>query len=134
MIMLSLGKRALFLVSCCRQHGPPYFKPWRTSVLETSSVLCCDPRHSSLGYVRPGCASYRSSIRKDVLESHAVQRTVAQHRTLPERCVQATPAKVQPYLRLMRADKPIGKPVEVRLHIILRLSRYTQKATIVEVK
>lgn len=71
-------------------------------------MLCCDPRHSSLGYVRPRCASYRSSIRKDVLESHAVQRTVAQHRTLPERCVQATPAKVQPYLRLMRADKPIG--------------------------
>lgn len=50
-----------------------------------------------------------SSTRRDALASYGAQsRTAADRRTWPEKCVQLTPTTLQPYLRLMRADKPIG--------------------------
>ncbi|CAN8005896.1 unnamed protein product [Ixodes hexagonus] len=56
------------------------------------------------------CTRFKSSsTRRDAFESyHARSSAVADPRTLPEKCVQMAPSTLQPYLRLMRADRPIG--------------------------
>lgn len=50
-----------------------------------------------------------SSTRRDAAYGARSNAAVSDRRTLPERLVHLAPTTLQPYLRLMRADKPIGE-------------------------
>lgn len=74
----------------------------------TAPVLCLVPSRVGFTSTDRFGARCKSSSRIDAQQSLGVHKDFTVHRTFPERLVQAAPDRLQPYLRLMRLDKPIG--------------------------
>lgn len=103
MTAVMFGKRAGSSVKCLlRAHA------CCSQLKLATSEFCVVP--SQLGFAstdRFG-ARCKSTIRRDAPQYLRAHQAIAVRHTLPERLVQSAPKKLQPYLRLMRLDKPIG--------------------------
>ncbi|KAL3249639.1 hypothetical protein MRX96_055851 [Rhipicephalus microplus] len=103
MSSVMFGKRAGRAAACfLRAHA------CCSHVKSTAPVLCLVPSRAGLTSKDRFGARCKSSSRLEASQPFGSPKALAVHRTFPERVVHAAPEKLQPYLRLMRLDKPIG--------------------------
>lgn len=99
-----LGKRAGHNIACLLRSHACY-----SGIRSATPVLCLVPNRVGVTSTDRFGARFKSSSRRDAPQTfRTAHGTFSVHRTLPERFVQAMPERLQPYLRLMRLDKPIG--------------------------
>uniref|UniRef100_A0A6G4ZXH6 Putative 4-hydroxybenzoate polyprenyltransferase mitochondrial n=1 Tax=Rhipicephalus microplus TaxID=6941 RepID=A0A6G4ZXH6_RHIMP len=103
MSSVMFGKRAGRAAACfLRAHA------CCSHAKSTAPVLCLVPSRAGLTSKDRFGARCKSSSRLEASQPFGSHKALAVRRTFPERVVHAAPEKLQPYLRLMRLDKPIG--------------------------
>ncbi|XP_077559193.1 ubiquinone biosynthesis protein COQ2, mitochondrial [Haemaphysalis longicornis] len=99
-----LGRRAGHNLACLLRTHACY-----SGLKSTTPVLCFIPSRVGVTSTDRFGARFKSSSRIDASQTfRTAHETSSSRRTVPERFVQAMPERLQPYLRLMRLDKPIG--------------------------
>ncbi|KAH9373600.1 hypothetical protein HPB48_014803 [Haemaphysalis longicornis] len=99
-----LGRRAGHNLACLLRTHACY-----SGLKSTTPVLCFIPSRVGVTLTDRFGARFKSSSRIDASQTfRTAHETSSSRRTVPERFVQAVPERLQPYLRLMRLDKPIG--------------------------